>query len=347
MSVESNRLVRALQLFWLVLGPTRIYVATALGLIFVLAAIGVRHLIAPAKQPAASTASPSSATPSPSKVVARVAPSIAPSSPSSILISPSSASSPTAAPPEAERAIAITDVTEDERRGPRGETFIVATIGMASRTTADKDNIEIRVLFFDVDRNNEMHPTDAQVTYQWLTPIRDWTDPAPKYLAATYLQRRPFRRSFEELRYGGFIVRVYCDGKLQDERSKPEALLGALHRNAPPPITSDRTPVPPSAPFQSPPLSRRSPEEGGSIAPTPLAQKTATPSSPSAIVNPPSSPPSSTPTSDSSLPKGIPIPGKPGFVQSPYDPKFIIDVRGFPPGTLVNDPNTNKPFRVP
>jgi len=22
-------------------------------------------------------------------------------------------------------------------------------------------------------------------------------------------------------------------------------------------------------------------------------------------------------------------------------------VRGFPPGTLVNDPNTNKPFRVP
>jgi len=39
------------------------------------------------------------------------------------------------------------------------------------------------------------------------------------------------------------------------------------------------------------------------------------------------------------LPNGIPIPGNPGFVQSPYDPKFIIDVRGFPPGTLVNDPN--------
>ncbi|HMJ06877.1 MAG TPA: hypothetical protein VK474_11525 [Chthoniobacterales bacterium] len=47
------------------------------------------------------------------------------------------------------------------------------------------------------------------------------------------------------------------------------------------------------------------------------------------------------------------VPGKPGFVQSPHDPKFIITacpprrVRGFPPGTLVNDPNTNKPFRVP
>jgi hypothetical protein len=337
-SFESNRLVRALQLFWLVLGPARIYVAATLALIFVLAAIGVRHLIAPPSQPAVSIAA-ASPSPTPSKAIAGASPRIQSSSPSAF--------SPTTAPPEAERAIAITDVTEAERRGPRGEMFIVATIGMTSRTTADKDNIEIRVLFFDVDRNNEMHPTDAQVTYQWLTPIRDWTDPAPKYLAATYFQRRPFRRPFEQLRYGGFVVRVYCDGKLQDERSKPETLLAALHRNAPPPIPSDRPPVPPSVtpqPFQSIPPS---------IAPTPLAQKTASPpstaapSSPSAIVNPPSSPPSSPQTSEEPLPKGIPIPGKPGFVQSPYDPKFIIDVRGFPPGTLVNDPNTNKPFRVP
>jgi len=58
--------------------------------------------------------------------------------------------------------------------------------------------------------------------------------------------------------------------------------------------------------------------------------------------------PTASPTAqDASLPYGKPVPGKPGFVSSPYDPKFLIDVRGFPPGTLVNDPNTNKPFRVP
>src|SRR4051812_12104515 len=153
-------------------------------------------------------------------------------------------SSPTAAAPELERAIAITEVTEAEERGPRGETFIVAKIGMVPRTTAEKDNIEIRVLFFDLNANNEMRPTDAQVTYQWITPVRDWADPAPKYLAATYLQRRPFRRFREQLRFGGFVVRVYCDGKLQDERSKPEALLAALRSNAPPPAMADApTPV--------------------------------------------------------------------------------------------------------
>jgi hypothetical protein len=32
---------------------------------------------------------------------------------------------------------------------------------------------------------------------------------------------------------------------------------------------------------------------------------------------------------------------------SPSNPKFLIDVRGFPPGTEVIDPNTSKPFKVP
>ena len=211
---------------------------------------------------------------------------------------------------------------------------------MTARTTADKDNIEIRVLFFDLDRNNEMRPTDAQVTYQWLTPIRDWADPAPKYLAATYLQRRPFRRSPEQLRYGGFVVRIYCDGKLQDERSKPEALIAALRSNAAPPATADAT-----TPVSPPSILRRSPDlRDEDRSPTPSMSPSPEP--------PTSRSPAredfrSSPDEGGPLPYGKPIPGKPGFVQSPYDPKFIIDVRGFPPGTLVNDPNTNKPFRIP
>jgi hypothetical protein len=45
-----------------------------------------------------------------------------------------------------------------------------------------------------------------------------------------------------------------------------------------------------------------------------------------------------------------PVPGKPGFVFSPFNNK-IIDVKGFPPGTLVADPtypaSEKKRFRVP
>ena len=48
------------------------------------------------------------------------------------------------------------------------------------------------------------------------------------------------------------------------------------------------------------------------------------------------------------IPYAKPVPGKPGFVFSPYDQyKGYIDVRGFPPGTEVKDPYSQKSFLVP
>ena len=43
----------------------------------------------------------------------------------------------------------------------------------------------------------------------------------------------------------------------------------------------------------------------------------------------------------------IPVPGKPHLVESPYSPGKYIDVEGFPPGTEVKDPYTDKIFLVP
>lgn len=40
--------------------------------------------------------------------------------------------------------------------------------------------------------------------------------------------------------------------------------------------------------------------------------------------------------------------GKPGYVQSPYDPQHrLIDVRGLPPGTEAECPYTRRTFLVP
>ncbi len=64
----------------------------------------------------------------------------------------------------------------------------------------------------------------------------------------------------------------------------------------------------------------------------------------------PAPPPPTEPTQRSDYPFATPVPGKDGFVFSPYNNK-VVDVRDIPSGTLVQDPTyppaDKKYFRVP
>ena len=52
--------------------------------------------------------------------------------------------------------------------------------------------------------------------------------------------------------------------------------------------------------------------------------------------------------SKTGLKYGTPVPGKKGFVTSPFSPEAgYIDVRGFPPGTAVKDPYSGKIILTP
>ncbi len=47
------------------------------------------------------------------------------------------------------------------------------------------------------------------------------------------------------------------------------------------------------------------------------------------------------------LPYAEPLPGRPGYVRSPYQPDGIVDVRGYARGAQARDPFTSRFFLVP
>src|SRR5450432_461029 len=63
------------------------------------------------------------------------------------------------------------------------------------------------------------------------------------------------------------------------------------------------------------------------------------------VASPPTRPVLSQP---SDVPYAKPVPGKPGYVFSPFDTKGgYVDVTGYSPGSMVKDPYSGKIFRVP
>jgi hypothetical protein len=287
------------------MGSARIYMLAAAALLLVLAAVGVVHLVSSGWAPA-SKQSASQAPLSDSK----------------------------------DAVIAITEIGSTETRGRNGQMNVAVKIGVVPRPKTKKGEVEIRVLFFDVTPTGEMRPTDAEVNYEWLTPVRDWTDPTPKYLVATYLGSQTARKATGRLRYGGFVVRVYFDGQLQAERSEPKELVAALRSGGTPPAS-------PAAAVHSQAEIAAAPPSPNAPRPRPVqSEPTENSAAPTSTI---SSPPPLHANQESSAaaPYASPVPNKPGFVYSPYDAKFLIDVRGFPPGTEVKDPNTGKLFKVP
>ena len=121
--------------------------------------------------------------------------------------------------------LAITETTLAETTDPNAQTHFNLKIGVKPRPGTQNGDVVIVVSFYDLTRNNEMRSTDARTGYNWLTSTRDWTDPSPKLLVATYVRPKTQMPSAEKRRYGGFIVRVYFDGQLQDSRAVPPELL--------------------------------------------------------------------------------------------------------------------------
>ena len=131
----------------------------------------------------------------------------------------------------------------------------------------DHTKVKIQVFFYDTVDNKEVVLTDADVSYEWLTPHHDWKDTNPEILAVTYLRTKNKSSSDAALaaaaasvtppntskkkappikppasdasadghrKYLGYIVRIYYNEQLQAVRADPTKLLNLF----PPPLTA-------------------------------------------------------------------------------------------------------------
>ena len=164
----------------------------------------------------------------------------------------------------------ITEVTATDAPDAESETNMKLKIGVKVRpnTIVDHTKVKIQVFFYDTVDNKEVVLTDADVSYEWLTPHHDWKDTNPEILAVTYLRSKNKISSDAAIsaaaaavtpssttkkksstkkepaadlpgesghrKYLGYIVRIYYNDQLQAVRADPTKLLNLF----PPPFTA-------------------------------------------------------------------------------------------------------------
>ena len=100
--------------------------------------------------------------------------------------------------------------------------------------------------------------------------------------------------------------------------------------------------LPKSSPVTALPQ-HRSTRYGASPSPSPNQSRSASVTG----TKPKSTPTVQTPPPEENFPTAKPVPEKPGYVFSPFEPAKYVDVSGFPRGSKVKDPYSGKIFLVP
>jgi hypothetical protein len=169
-------------------------------------------------------------------------------------------------------AFGITEVTATQTPDPEADMHMTLRVAVKARanTPVDYTKVKIQVFFYDIVDNDRVVLTDADVSYEWLTPHHNWKEANPEVLAVTYLRSkhdvlssdanltavasevmppvpgkhagRPTKQPLSSLdstgggqrKYLGYIVRVYYKDQLQAVRAEPNRLLSLF----PPPFTA-------------------------------------------------------------------------------------------------------------
>jgi hypothetical protein len=165
----------------------------------------------------------------------------------------------------------ISEVSLKREVDSEADTRLLLRVGVKKRpeTPIDHTKVKIQVFFYDMVNNDQVVLTNAEVSYEWITPGHDWAETGTEVLDVTYLRPKPpppgtplanqrldvpdsvekAKRSAREPKaaadilpasdtgprqYLGYIVRVYYKDQLQAVRADPTRLLNLF----PPPFTA-------------------------------------------------------------------------------------------------------------
>jgi hypothetical protein len=149
---------------------------------------------------------------------------------------------------------------------PEADAKLLLRIGVKKRPDAEIDHtkVKIQVFFYDMVDNDQVVLTNADVSYEWITPGHDWAATGTEVLDVTYFRPKPLPPgaprpvevpdSVEKAKlaehkpnsggsllptnevgprqYLGYIVRLYYQDQLQVVRADPTRLLNLF----PPPF---------------------------------------------------------------------------------------------------------------
>lgn len=84
--------------------------------------------------------------------------------------------------------------------------------------------VDIKLYFYDQQAGGAIVPSKAQLKVSFLGSRQTWANGQRETLMATYRLAPDVARVYN-LKYYGYMLRIYYDGKLQDERAEPDNLL--------------------------------------------------------------------------------------------------------------------------
>jgi hypothetical protein len=167
----------------------------------------------------------------------------------------------------------ISEVTLKTENDPDAETRLLLRVRVKARpdTPIDHTKVKLQVFFYDMVNNDQVVLTDADVSYEWVTPGHDWAETGTEVLDVTYLRHKrtdpapgtaienqlmDVPDSVEKAKlakrkpaaaanllptsesgprqYLGYIIQVYYKDHLQAVRADPTRLLNLF----PPPFTA-------------------------------------------------------------------------------------------------------------